>query len=82
MDAKFLDTWMKNLQSDDVYKSKTNLDLLVQLVRNDQANPGWMARFSVGLREAMESSDKELAIMHLETIDTMFNWLPTRLLSY
>lgn len=56
--------------------------MLVELVRNDPQNEGWMTRLVQGCT-VLVSQDahqhKKLVLLHLETIEAFLNWIPTRL---
>ncbi|KAJ3370878.1 hypothetical protein HDU91_005805 [Kappamyces sp. JEL0680] len=82
VDAAFLNEWIIKQKSstEDAYKIKTNLDMLVELVRNDPQNEGWMTRLVQGCT-VLVSQDahqhKKLVLLHLETIEAFLNWIPT-----
>ncbi len=79
VDAESLNRWIEKEKScEDSYKTKTDLDRLLQLIRADPSNIGWMSRFSGGLKNAIQMHNKSAVLLHLDTLEAFLNWVPVR----
>lgn len=78
VNASFLNLWIeKQRGGEDPYKGKTNLDQLMIMIRADPQNEGWLLRIMEGCKQTNQVTDQRLFLLHLATLDSSFEWIPT-----